>query len=224
MIYGYCRCSTQKQKESRQIENILRAYPSARIFSESFTGRKIDRPVWTKIKNSLREGDTVVFDEVSRMSRNAEDGFALYEELYNSGIELVFLKEPHINTSVYRTALQNTVKETGTAVDYIIKGINEYLMVLVKEQIRLAFVQAQKEVDFLSMRTSEGMKKAMEIGHIPGHKVGSTYETKKAKLCKEIILKHSVSFGGSLADNDVITLCGCSRNSYYKYKAELSVV
>lgn len=158
------------------------------------------------------------------MSRNAEDGFALYEELYNFGIELVFLKEPHINTSVYRTALQNTVKETGTAVDYIIKGINEYLMVLVKEQIRLAFVQAQKEVDFLSMRTSEGMRKAMEIGHFPGHKVGSTYETKKAKLCKEIILKHSVSFGGSLLDNDVITLCGCSRNSYYKYKAELSVV
>lgn len=24
-------------------------------------------------------------------------GFCLYEELYNKGIELVFLKEPHIN-------------------------------------------------------------------------------------------------------------------------------
>ncbi len=36
------------------------------------------------------------------MSRNADEGFCLYEELYHKGIELVFLKEPHINTSTYK--------------------------------------------------------------------------------------------------------------------------
>jgi hypothetical protein len=35
------------------------------------------------------------------------------------------------------------------------------------------------------------------------------------------IKKHSRDFGGSLDDSDVITLCGCSRNSYYKYKREI---
>ena len=39
------------------------------------------------------------------MSRNAEEGFNLYEELSNKSIELVFLKEPHINTETYKKAL-----------------------------------------------------------------------------------------------------------------------
>ena len=39
-------------------------------------------------------------------------------------------------------------------------------------------------------------------------------------LNPEIIKKHSKDFGGSLEDPDVIKLCGCSRNSYYKYKKE----
>lgn len=221
MVYGYCRVSTKKQKIERQVENILRVYPNAQIYCEAFTGRSLDRPTWNKIRKMFRKGDIVVFDEVSRMSRNDEEGFILYEELYYEGIELVFLKELHINTSVYRTALQNTIKETGTAVDYIIKGINQYLMALAKEQIRLAFVQAQKEVDFLRMRTVEGIKKAHELGHMSGHKKGTTYETSKSKRCKEIIKKHSLTFGGTLYDIDVIKLCGCSRNSYYKYKSEL---
>lgn len=38
---------------------------------------------------------------------------------------------------------------------------------------------------------------------------------------KAIIKKHSKDFGGSLENPDVIKLCGCSRNSYYKYKKEL---
>ena len=135
MVYGYCRISTKKQKIERQVENILRVYPNAQIYCEAFTGRSLDRPTWNKIRKMFRKSDIVVFDEVSRMSRNDEEGFILYEELYYEGIELVFLKELHINTSVYRTALQNTIKETGTAVDYIIKGINQYLMALAKEQI-----------------------------------------------------------------------------------------
>ena len=57
----------------------------------------------------VQRGDTIVFDEVSRMSRNSEDGFQIYEELYKRGIDLIFLKEPHINTSVYRSALDKAL-------------------------------------------------------------------------------------------------------------------
>ena len=48
------------------------------------------------------------------MSRNAEEGFQLYEELFNLGIDLVFLKEQHINTDTYKKALENNVQLTGT--------------------------------------------------------------------------------------------------------------
>ena len=79
----------------------------------------------------------MVFDSVSRMSRNAEEGFALYEDLYHKGIRLVFLKEHHIDTETYKKALSGSIAMTGTNVDFSLKGINEYLMALAKEKIRI---------------------------------------------------------------------------------------
>ncbi len=54
-----------------------------------------------------------------------------------------------------------------------------------------------------------------------GKTVGATYETKKAKAAKEIILKHNKDFGGSLNDIETMKLAGVSRKSFYKYKREL---
>ena len=148
-IYGYCRISTKQQSIERQIRNIKTEYNTAVIVTEAYSGTTLNRPEWNKLYKKIKEGDTIIFDSVSRMSRDADEGFLLYEELYNKGIELVFLKEPHINTATYKKALQNNVAMTGTNVDYILEGINKYLMALAKEQIKLAFEQAQKEVDDL---------------------------------------------------------------------------
>ena len=76
--YGYARISTAKQNIERQIRNITGAFPSATIFQEKYTGTKMDRPEWRKLYRKLQTGDTVVYDSVSRISRDAEDGFALY--------------------------------------------------------------------------------------------------------------------------------------------------
>lgn len=101
-IYGYCRISTAKQSIDRQIRNIKAEYPTAHIVQEAYTGTSIFRPEWLKLYRILKSGDTVVFDSVSRMSRNAEKGFALYEDLYHKGVRLVFLKEHHIDTETYK--------------------------------------------------------------------------------------------------------------------------
>ena len=98
----------------------------------------------------------------------------------------------------------------------ILSGVNAYLKELARIQIRLAFEQSQKEVDDLRQRTREGM-----IGKDAGRRAGATVETKKAKAAKAIILEHSKTFGGSLDDEECRTLAKVSRNSYYKYKAEL---
>lgn len=220
-IYGYCRISTMKQKIQRQIDNIKHEYPDAVIITEEYSGTTLDRPAWNKLKKQLRPGDTIVFDEVSRMSRSAEEGFALYEELYNNGINLIFLKERHIDTDVYRKTLEQGVSMTGTDVDLILEGVNRYMMVLAKRQIEIAFQTAQAEVDYLHKRTSEGVRKAQAAGKQVGRAAGVKYETKKSKDKKEIILKHSQDFGGSLKDTEVMQLTGLSRNTYYKYKKEL---
>ena len=220
-VYGYCRISTMKQKLQRQIDNIKREYPDAVIITEEYTGTTVDRPTWNKLYKRLKSGDTVVFDEVSRMSRNAEEGFALYEDLFNRGVNLVFLKERHIDSSVYKQALQNSVSMTGTDVDCILEGVNKYLMILAKRQIEIAFATAQHEVDYLHQRTSEGVRKAQAEGKQVGRATGSKVETAKAKAAKEVIRKHSKDFNGSLTDAEVIKLTGIARNTYYKYKREM---
>lgn len=221
MIYGYCRISRAKQSIERQIRNILSVFPAAIIIQEVFTRTRLDRKEWQKLIKIVKAGDTIVFDSVSRMSGNAAEGFAAYEELYNKGINLVFLKEPHINTDTYKQALENNVAMTGGTVDYILEGVNKYLLALAKEQIRLAFEQSQKEVEDLHQRTKEGIETARLNGKQIGLEQGTKLTTKKSIKAKEIIKKHSVDFGGTLADADVIKLTGLARNTYYKYKREL---
>ena len=221
MTYGYCRISTSKQNIERQERNIKTAYPDAVIVKEAYTGTSLERKEWGKLVRSIRSGDTLVFDSVSRMSRNAEEGFEAYQLMFGQGINLVFLKEPHINTSTYKSAMQNQVQLTGSCVDLILEGVNKYLLALAKEQIKIAFNQAEKEVADLHQRTREGIQTARLNGKQIGQKAGTKLITKKSISSKETILKHSKDFGGSLSDIEVMQLTGLSRNTYYKYKHEL---
>ena len=221
MIYGYCRISTKQQNIERQERNIAKAFPDAKIEREAFTGTTTSRPVFNKLLKRLKSGDTLVFDSVSRMSRNADEGFELYEKLYSDGINLAFLKEPHINTETYKSALSNNLQMTGTDVDFILEGVNRYLMALAKTQIRLAFEQAEKEVTDLHQRTREGIETARSNGKQIGQKPGAKLTTKKSIAAKAIIMKHSKDFNGSLSDTEVMKLAELARNTYYKYKREL---
>ncbi|MBP3620857.1 MAG: recombinase family protein [Lachnospiraceae bacterium] len=227
IVYSYNRISTQKQNIDRQVRNALEVYPDAHVIKEVYTGTKTDgRKEWNKlyklVKKEVETKDiTIVFDSVSRMSRNAEEGYQLYEELFNLGVSLVFLKEPHINTDTYKAAISNKVAMTGTNADILLKAINEYLLTLAKEQIKIAFEQSEKEVTDLHKRTSEGIKTAKLNGKQIGRIKGNKYTTKKEVAAKEIILKNSKDFNGNNTDAEVIKIAGISRNSYYKYKAEL---
>lgn len=220
--YGYCRISTNTQNIERQHRNILSLYPDAIIINEVYTGTKIHtRKELNKLLNIIKQGDTIVFDSVSRMSRNAEEGFELYEELYSKGINLIFIKEPHINTDTYKGALDNNIQMTNTTVDYILEGINKYLLALAKEQIKLAFIQSEKEVKDLQQRTREGIQTARLNGKQIGQVKGTKLITKKSIKAKEQIQRYSKDFQGTLKDVEVMKLIGISRNSYYKYKKEL---
>ena len=229
MIYGYARVSTTHQRIARQITNILAGYPNATIIREFYTGTTQNRPHWEKFLTQVTKGDTIVFDSVSRMARNSEEGFKDYKTLYESGINLVFLNEPLINSSVLdatKSKLLNVKIETGNAaVDSFFKGnielINNFILAIAEEQIKAAFDQAEKEVTDLHSRISQGIREAKKNGIQIGLTKGTTLVTSKSIECKEIIKKHAADFGGTLNDTEVMTLCKISRNSYYKYKREL---
>ena len=106
MDLGYARISRRTQNIERQIRNILAAYPNAKLYTEAYTGTKIEgRTEFNKMMKDVQPGDTIIFDSVSRMSRNAEEGVELYFELVEKGVRLVFLKEHYIDSDVYE---QNT--------------------------------------------------------------------------------------------------------------------
>lgn len=220
-VFGYARISTPQQSIDRQIRNIRQAFPEAVIVQEARTGTTLNRPEWSKLYAKVRAGDTVVFDSVSRMSRDAAEGFQVYQVLYERGVELVFLKEQYINTGTYRAALKNSVPMTGTAVDLILSGVNAYLLELAREQIRLAFAQAEKEIADLHQRTREGIQTARLAGRQIGQRPGAKLTTKKSIAAKALIEKHSRDFGGSLNDPECMKLTGVARNTFYRYKKEL---
>lgn len=220
--YGYARISTKSQSIDRQIRNIQNAEPKAIIFKEAYTGTKIERPEFQKLLKRVQAGDTIIFDSVSRMSRNADEGFQLYQELSQKGIKLVFLKEPQINTETYQKGLQIDFPATDNEIiKPILEGVIKALKAVQKEQIKQAFEQAEKEVKDLQERTKEGIQTARANGKQIGRPQGGRSETKKAQEAKEIIMKHSKSFNGTLNDEEVQKLAGISRNSLYKYKREL---
>ena len=237
VIIGISRISTSSQNLERQIRNIQGKYPTARIVRIVCSGSKvIGYEEFEKVINEVTENKhnlhyKLVFDSASRMSRDSDSGCKLYEELFNNDVEIEFLKEQYINTETYKQIIKNQIetkldignKATDEFVNAVIEALNKYSIELAKEQIKKVFDQAQKELDDLHQRTSEGMLTAKLNGKQIGRKVGTKIETKKAKATKEIILKHCKTFGGSLTDKECMALAKVHRQTYYNYKRILKL-
>lgn len=219
MTYGYCSAANPAQNMEAQARNILKEFPEAVILKEKYTIKKKERPEWDRMMGTLSPGDTLVFDSVMRMGRSKEDALRCYEFLMERGVTMVFLKERYIDASVYRR-LASGLREAGKGSIAPEKLIN-CVKSLAQEQIKLVFERSEAELEKLRRKTSKGMEAAAKKGRISGRKAGVKVETKLAKRCKELIRKHSKAFGGELSDPELISLCGCSRNSYYKYKSML---
>lgn len=221
-VYGYARISRKEQSIDRQIRNIRAAYPEAHIVQEAYTGTKMDRPEWVKLVRAVKDGDTIIFDSVSRMSRSADEGVETYFHLMDKGISLVFLKEPYINTATYQEASQQSISSTGNDIaDIYIEATNKVIKLLAEKQIIKAFEQAEKEVMDLRQRTKEGIDTARLHGKQIGQRKGSKLNIKKKVPAMKDIRKYSRDFDGNLNDIDTMKLAGLSRNTYYKYKKEL---
>lgn len=228
-LYGYCRISKKSQSIDRQVRNIKKEYPGSVIVQEAFTGTKINRPEWNKLYKNLQNGDIIIFDSVSRMSRNSKEGFSLYKELFEKGISLVFLKEHHIDTDAYKKAMQGIVdisicsgdNATDDLIHGIMTAINKFMMNKVEQDIYKAFEQSEKEVMDLHQRTKEGIETARLNGKQIGLPKGTKLVTKKSIQAKEQIKKYNKTFNGSLNNEETWKLIGISKTTFYKYKEEM---
>lgn len=248
--YAYMRVSTQRQKIERQETNIKKQYArdnditdiekawekNVKVYKEKYTGTSNDRPMWQALIKSVKPGDVIYFDSVSRMSRNAQEGMSDYEQLYNMGVTLIFLNEPSINTSVFKDRLQANIESVQTGdektdklLNTIIQALQDYTIDLAKAQVFEAFIQAEKEVNDLKDRTKGGIAEAHKRGSVSGRRTGTSVTTQKSIHVKQIILERSKSFNGVDSDSKVIQYINgdknpknhVSRNSYYKYKTAM---
>ena len=170
----------------------------------------------------VKKGDTIIFDSVSRMSRSSDEGVKTYFELYSRGVNLIFLKEHYIDTAIYTENIRDKIELNGSDEDEIFKGLNNYFRKLAERQIKIAFEQAEKEVKDLRQRTKEGIETARIKGKQIGQKTGIKLNVKKKNPTIEQIKKYSRNFDGTLTDLECIQIIGISRNTYYKYKKELT--
>ncbi|NMM61180.1 recombinase family protein [Clostridium sp. P21] len=134
-FYFYLRIST---KESTDKQSFNRQYKSLKtyadnnnlkftdryIYKDDCTGSTFKRKEWEELEGNLKKDDTVVFKEISRFTRQAEEGYSKYMELMDKNINLVFIDNPTVSTDyiknlcrvateqdlVAKTALESTIK------------------------------------------------------------------------------------------------------------------
>lgn len=151
MKIGYARVSTLDQNLDRQLDN-LKEQGCERIFSEKMTGTKADRPELQRMLEMLREGDVVVVDSFSRLSRSTKDLLDLTETFRNKGVSLISVKEK----------LDTTTPEG-------------------KLMMTMLAALSQFERDLIAERTKDGLKAARARGRQGGRpKAGTDKDKAKA--------------------------------------------
>ena len=139
MKLGYARCSTLDQNLDWQIDALTKE-GCDRIFQEKFTGTRKDRPELLHMMDMLREGDTVIICELTRLSRSVKDLFDLVEQVEKAGANIKSLKEPWLDTTTPQGRLLFT----------IFSGVSQFERELIRE------------------RTMEGLASARARGRMGG--------------------------------------------------------
>lgn len=150
--YSYIRCSSIDQNESRQIETMKTlGIVEENMFLDKLSGKDTDRPQYQTLKELVQEGDTIVFDSITRLSRNYYDIKDEYEYYIKKGVFLEFVKEPILNTP----------KEK----------VNDIVQVALADVIlSLLAAFAQKEREDIKLRQAEGIAIAKAKGKYKGRK------------------------------------------------------
>ena len=90
MIIGYARVSTSGQDLESQIEE-LKNKGAEKIYSEKFTGTRVDRPVFERVLKKLKKGDTLMVTKLDRFARNTVEAIQVVQKLFNSQIAVHIL-------------------------------------------------------------------------------------------------------------------------------------
>lgn len=111
MIYGYARVSTKGQvKDGNGLEaqvNILKDHGATKIYTDSFTGTKMDRPEFDKLLKKIDQGDTLVVAKLDRFARSVSQASELITVLIDKGIKVDVANLGVLDDSSVSTLMRN---------------------------------------------------------------------------------------------------------------------
>lgn len=209
--FSYSRISTKestdKQSFNRQ-EKSLKAYADNNNieyllqFKDDCTGSTFDRIEWRKLESILYKGDTIVFKDISRFTRQAEEGYTKYMELMQKGINLVFIDNPTVSTD-YINNLTNIANTQQLVTKTALEGTIKLLLIVELDRV-------QKEREIIVKRIKDGIKASEKKS---GRKVGNLdkmSEELKADI-KEFMTNRNIK------QIDLMNKHNISRNTLKKY-------
>ena len=210
--FAYMRISTKeergKQKYTRQ-ENSLERYARNQgidyviQFREDASGKSfINRSEWNRLEKIIQPNDTIVFKDITRFTRESENGYIKYMELMAKGINLIFLDNPTLSTD-YIKELISTAKN----MNFLEKTINE---MLVKVLLAAELTRAEQERLTISQRTKDGMAASPNKA---GRKVGQL--DKMTEALENDIRRYLTD--RSIKQVDLMNKYKISRNTLKKY-------
>ena len=210
-FYSYMRISTSEerglQKFSRQ-ESALKKYAEAagiefwKEFRDDASGSSFERPEWKKLEAGVDRGDTIVFKDISRFTREAENGYQTYMRLMEYGVRLVFIDNPTVSTEYVRQLISN-----AEDMDTIPKLFAEFM---VKILLMTELDRVEKERTILRNRIKDGIAASEKTS---GRKNGQV-DKLTPELQEDIILYLS---DRSIMQIELMRKHNISRNTLKKY-------
>lgn len=205
-IYAYMRISTTKstQKTDRQrytIEEYAKQnnFTVDRFFKEVITGgtKAAERPVYSQLVEQLRQGDTLIFTDVDRLGRNADDVILELKRLQGLGVRVIILDIPFMN-------------------DYFKMSDDSISKMIIDIYITLKAHLAEQEKEKINVRVKQGL----ETAKAKGVKLGRPSTGVPKKFKKEYKRLQAGEYG-TLKVVDFCKIQGIAVSTFYKYRALL---
>lgn len=211
--YFYMRISTKevsdKQSFARQNKALEKYatdnnldYNNRTVYRDDVSGSTFNRPDWIALESILKEGDTIIFKEISRFTREAENGYNKYMDLMNKGINLVFLDNPTVSTD-YIKQLTNIANSQELVTKTALEGTIKLLLIVELDRV-------QKEREIFIQRIKQGIDASDKKS---GRKVGQL--DKMTDELKTDIIKFLND--RSIKQIDLMNKHNISRNTLKKY-------
>ena len=212
--FAYMRISTKeergKQKFTRQEQALTRwcrennrEITDRRIYKDDASGKSFDRPAWRELEADVSEGDTIVFKDICRFTREYENGFNKYMDLLNRGIDLVFIDNPTISTAYIKTMIAVADKQQNRIARKSLKDTIELLLLVELDR-------AETEREITVKRIKDGIEaSSKKSGRKPGHldKMSEDLQTDIKAYLRDRSIKQV----------DLMRKHNISRNTFKKY-------